>query len=219
MSSMAGWIPGASVLPSCPEIGSGRREGAADGGSAPPRLRHRHIPARSGQAPATAPCQGKHQQPDPFPTAAGARCLSWKQSRPNRGAPSRQQIPSSSRFSLGRMALVLGAVLLAASAAVPPGLPAPRDLARSVLETHGQELRLLKLLGVTRTVGEGWAIRWVQLGVPSSGTHLGEDPFLCRCREATDSSVLFPPPAVIRLGHPFQHQLHRPAARLPQKPP
>ncbi|KAM9650176.1 uncharacterized protein ACIBXB_012102 isoform 1-T1 [Morphnus guianensis] len=49
------------------------------------------------------------------------------------------------------MALVLGAVLLAASAAVPPGLPAPRDLARSVLETHGQELRLLKLLGVTRT--------------------------------------------------------------------
>ncbi|XP_010561632.1 PREDICTED: cathelicidin-2-like [Haliaeetus leucocephalus] len=50
------------------------------------------------------------------------------------------------------MALVLGAVLLAASAAVPPALPAPRDLARSVLETHGQELRLLKLLGVTRTI-------------------------------------------------------------------
>ncbi|KAM7124121.1 uncharacterized protein J5F26_001918 isoform 1-T1 [Ciconia maguari] len=49
------------------------------------------------------------------------------------------------------MALVLGAVLLAAGAAVPPGLPAPRDLARSVLETHGQELRLLKLLGVART--------------------------------------------------------------------
>ncbi|XP_054027404.1 uncharacterized protein LOC128898304 isoform X2 [Dryobates pubescens] len=42
------------------------------------------------------------------------------------------------------MALVLGAVLLAAGAAVPPGLPAPRDLARSVLETHGQELKLLK---------------------------------------------------------------------------
>lgn len=95
------------------------------------------------------------------------------------------------------MALVLGAVLLAASAAVPPGLPAPRDLARSVLETHGQELRLLKLLGVTRTVGEGWAIRWVQLGVPSSGTQLGEDPFLCRCREATDGSVLSPPPRQI----------------------
>ncbi|XP_064018499.1 cathelicidin antimicrobial peptide isoform X2 [Pogoniulus pusillus] len=49
------------------------------------------------------------------------------------------------------MALLLGAVLLAAGAAVPPGLPAPRDLARSVLETHGQELKLLKVLGVTRT--------------------------------------------------------------------
>ncbi|XP_075603282.1 uncharacterized protein LOC142600808 isoform X2 [Balearica regulorum gibbericeps] len=49
------------------------------------------------------------------------------------------------------MALVLGAVLLAAGTAVPPGLPTPCDLARSVLETHGQELRLLKLLGVART--------------------------------------------------------------------
>ncbi|KQK82987.1 hypothetical protein AAES_69095 [Amazona aestiva] len=49
------------------------------------------------------------------------------------------------------MALVLGAVLLAAGAALPPALPAPRDLARSVLETHGQELRLLKMLGVART--------------------------------------------------------------------
>nr|XP_032602465.2 uncharacterized protein LOC115494112 isoform X2 [Taeniopygia guttata] len=62
-----------------------------------------------------------------------------------------------------RMALLLGAVLLAAGAAVTgavPGavtgavtgaVPAPRELARSVLETHGQELRLLRLLGVTRT--------------------------------------------------------------------
>ncbi|KAM4794164.1 uncharacterized protein ACIQIH_017272 [Cyanocitta cristata] len=61
------------------------------------------------------------------------------------------------------MALVLGAVLLAAGAAVPPpvpppvpaavpaAVPAPRELARSVLETHGQELRLLRLLGVART--------------------------------------------------------------------
>ncbi|XP_065486403.1 uncharacterized protein LOC135986344 [Caloenas nicobarica] len=50
------------------------------------------------------------------------------------------------------MALVLGAVLLVTGAtAVSPGLPAPRDLARSVLETHGQELRLLKVLGVART--------------------------------------------------------------------
>ncbi|KAK2514034.1 hypothetical protein Q9233_015147 [Columba guinea] len=50
------------------------------------------------------------------------------------------------------MALVLGAVLLVTGAtAVSPALPAPRDLARSVLETHGQELRLLKVLGVART--------------------------------------------------------------------
>ncbi|XP_041320109.1 uncharacterized protein LOC121351805 isoform X3 [Pyrgilauda ruficollis] len=52
--------------------------------------------------------------------------------------------------------LLLGAVLLAAGAApapaVPPAMPAPRELARSVLETHGQELRLLRLLGVARTV-------------------------------------------------------------------
>ncbi|XP_030827358.1 atherin-like [Camarhynchus parvulus] len=51
--------------------------------------------------------------------------------------------------------LLLGAVLLAAGAAlppaVPPAVPAPRELARSVLETHGQELRLLRLLGVART--------------------------------------------------------------------
>ncbi|XP_033375701.1 actin cytoskeleton-regulatory complex protein PAN1-like isoform X2 [Parus major] len=35
--------------------------------------------------------------------------------------------------------------------AVPAAVPAPRELARSVLETHGQELRLLRLLGVART--------------------------------------------------------------------
>ena len=206
-----GWMdPGGiscTVLPRNRERTKGRGRG---GESALPSLRHRRIPARSGRVPATAPRQGKHRQPDPFPTAAGARCLSWKSSQPSRGAPSRtscrfpsrQPIPSSSRFSLGRMALVLGAVLLAAGAAVPPGLPAPRDLARSVLETHGQELRLLKLLGVARTVGEGWAMRWVQLGAPSSGTHPGGDPFPRRRREATVGSMLLLL-ADVRLGHPF----------------
>ncbi|KAL9870181.1 uncharacterized protein GJ701_010282 isoform 2-T2 [Geothlypis trichas] len=52
--------------------------------------------------------------------------------------------------------LLLLLLLLAAGAAVPPAVPpavpAPRELARSVLETHGQELRLLRLLGVARTV-------------------------------------------------------------------
>lgn len=60
----------------------------------------------------------------------------------------------------GLMALpLLLLLLLAAGAAVPPAVPpavpAPRELARSVLETHGQELRLLRLLGVARTVGKG----------------------------------------------------------------
>ncbi|KAM6104158.1 uncharacterized protein LJ206_018278 isoform 2-T2 [Theristicus caerulescens] len=142
-----GWMdPAPSVVPPCRKTGSEGREGAAEG----------NRPCRAFGIAAslpdpTAARQGKHRQPDPFAAAAGARCLSWRRSQPSRGAPSRAHslVP---RLFPGRMALVLGAVLLAAGAAVPPGLPAPRDLARSVLETHGQELRLLKLLGVARTV-------------------------------------------------------------------
>lgn len=176
------------------------------------------ISARSGQAPTTAPGQGKHRQPDPFPTAAGPSVYPGGEAggagAPRRAdsrfpIPSCRPLPWSLRFP-GRMALVLGAVLLAAGAAVPPALPAPRDLARSVLETHGQELRLLKMLGVARTVGAGRATGGVQLRHPSRW-----DPFPHRHWEATKVLVL---PADIRLGHPFQHQLHRPAARLPQKP-
>ncbi|XP_065523076.1 uncharacterized protein LOC136008167 [Lathamus discolor] len=113
----------------------------------------------SGQAPTTAAGQGKQRQPDPFPTAAGPSVYPGGEAggagAPRRAdsrfpIPSCRPLPWSLRFP-GRMALVLGAVLLAAGAAVPPALPAPRDLARSVLETHGQELRLLKMLGVART--------------------------------------------------------------------
>lgn len=94
------------------------------------------------------------------------------------------------------MALVLGAVLLAAGAAVPPGLPAPRDLARSVLETHGQELKLLKLLGVARTVGAGWAM-------PGVWPAPDGDPFSHRRWEAADRSVLFPPRQTFDWGTHF----------------
>lgn len=105
------------------------------------------------------------------------------------------------------MALVLGAVLLVTGAtAVSPALPAPRDLARSVLETHGQELRLLKVLGVARTVGTGRGTRWGPR-VPS-GT---AKPPVALSLSASLADV--------RLGDPFQHQLHRPPTRLPQKRP
>lgn len=129
--------------------------------------------------------------------------LGGPRAEPSRPFPIPQPVPSSST----RMALVLGALLLATGAAIPPGLPAPRDLARSVLETHGQELKLLKVLGVVRTVGTGFG-QWG--GGVGGGTHLGGDPFF--------RSVLLPT-TDFRLGNPFQHQLHRPAARLSQKPP
>ncbi|XP_074675180.1 uncharacterized protein LOC141921082 [Strix aluco] len=105
----------------------------------------------SASPPGPGERQGKHGQPDPLPTAAGARCLSWQAQRAEAGAPSRAQRRCPGPAAAPCMALVLGAVLLAAGAAVPLGLPPPRDLARSVLETHGQELKLLKVLGVTRT--------------------------------------------------------------------
>lgn len=90
--------------------------------------------------------------------------------------------------------------------AVSPALPAPRDLARSVLETHGQELRLLKVLGVARTVGTGRGTRRgprVAAGAAKPPVALSLSPSL----------------ADVRLGNPFQHQLHRPPTRLPQKRP
>lgn len=90
------------------------------------------------------------------------------------------------------MALVLGAVLLAVSAAVPPAVPpavpAPRELARSVLETHGQELRLLRLLGVARTVGKGLRVRG---GAPGSGTHPVRVPTELFSRQSFDWGTHF----------------------------
>ncbi|XP_074754302.1 uncharacterized protein LOC141957192 isoform X2 [Athene noctua] len=96
--------------------------------------------------PRRAPAKENTGNPIPSPRRQGPGVYPGKRSGLRLGRP-----PEPCRVSLGRMALVLGAVLLAAGAAVPPGLPAPRDLARSVLETHGQDLKLLKLLGVTRT--------------------------------------------------------------------
>ncbi|XP_071661549.1 uncharacterized protein [Patagioenas fasciata] len=123
---------------------SGRRGRA--GGSVPPSI-----------AASRRTCQGKHWQPDPFPAAAGAPVYPGGEAGEIGGPPScaespfptPQQFLSREPISRGAtglpMALVLGAVLLVTGAtAVSPALPAPRDLARSVLETHGQELRLLK---------------------------------------------------------------------------
>lgn len=77
---------------------------------------------------------------------------------PGAGGPRGEARGSFPAMALLLLLLLLGAVPLAAGAAlapaVPPALPAPRELARSVLETHGQELRLLRLLGVARTVGK-----------------------------------------------------------------
>ncbi|KAM6089514.1 uncharacterized protein VSU04_001863 [Chlamydotis macqueenii] len=136
------------------------RNGGAGAGKGPPRGNR----PRLRRLRPSARCQGKLRQPDPVPTAAWGPVfiLEPKPAEPGgpepRGRfPIRRALPEPTAASLvfplpgGRMALVLGAVLLAAGAAAPPGVPAPRDLARSVLETHGQELRLLKLLGVART--------------------------------------------------------------------
>ncbi|XP_069634518.1 uncharacterized protein [Haliaeetus albicilla] len=127
----------------------GRGRGWGIGPAEAPTSPHPHQ-VRASACHGTAPRKTPATRSLPHGGGGPVFILEAKLAEP--GGPSRQQIPSSSRFSLGRMALVLGAVLLAASAAVPPALPAPRDLARSVLETHGQELRLLKLLGVTRTI-------------------------------------------------------------------
>ncbi|KAM3678971.1 uncharacterized protein VK521_001878 [Ammospiza maritima maritima] len=74
---------------------------------------------------------------------------------PQPGAPSRARARSGAHRGLMALPLLLPLLLGAAGAAVPPAVPpavpAPRELARSVLETHGQELRLLRLLGVART--------------------------------------------------------------------
>ncbi|XP_064301346.1 methyl-CpG-binding domain protein 6-like isoform X2 [Phalacrocorax carbo] len=119
-----------------PRRASGIAASQPDPGELPPR---HHAKENTGNPIPSPPRRG----PGVYPGGEAGRAGGPE--------PRRRPIPSSSRSPRGRMALVLGAVLLAAGAAVPPGLPAPRDLARSVLETHGQELRLLKLLGVART--------------------------------------------------------------------
>ncbi|XP_033916335.1 uncharacterized protein [Melopsittacus undulatus] len=112
---------------------------------------------RWGLSPASPPGPGRHpprprakeNSGNPIPSPRQRGPLFILEAKPEELGP-RAELTADSRPA-GRMALVLGAVLLAAGAAVPPALPAPRDLARSVLETHGQELRLLKVLGVART--------------------------------------------------------------------
>ncbi|XP_051662137.1 potassium/sodium hyperpolarization-activated cyclic nucleotide-gated channel 4-like [Manacus candei] len=132
-----------------PRTGSRPREEGAMEGDRPCR-----APASPHPLPVRASSsrlRAKDNSGNPSPSrGTGGPCLPWSRSR---GAPSRGPIPGGQRTPCcpALMALLLGAVLLAAGAAIPPGMPAPRDLARSVLETHGQDLRLLKLLGVTRT--------------------------------------------------------------------
>lgn len=108
--------------------------------------------------------------------------------------------------------LLLGALLLLLLGALPPAVPvppAPRELARAVLEAHGQDagtgLKLLKLQGVTRTVG---ACSAAERFSPRGG-------FAPRRRRPF---FLFFPPAEVRLGHALHHQPHRPRDGLPQKP-
>ncbi|XP_057258878.1 uncharacterized protein LOC130595854 [Pezoporus wallicus] len=148
----AGCIPGSSLVLS-------RCKWGVYGGKGP----------RWGISPASPPGPGRHPPRHPAKENTGNPIPSPRQrgpvfileAKPEELGPRAEltadprsraagRFPGSLRFP-GRMALVLGAVLLAAGAAVPPALPAPRDLARSVLETHGQELRLLKMLGVART--------------------------------------------------------------------
>lgn len=142
-----------------PKLGADEGKGPRRGiGPAEPPASPHPCQVRASAHHGTVPRKTPATRSLPHSGGGPVFILEAKPAEPGGPEPSREpipepraDIPSSSRLSLGRMALVLGAVLLAAGAAVPPGLPAPRDLARSVLETHGQELRLLKLLGVTRT--------------------------------------------------------------------
>lgn len=89
-------------------------------------------------------CLSKKNSSNPIPSRvlSPAPCLSWKRSPMD---------------VLLLAVLLLGVLLPTSPLPTAPLPPTPRELARAVLEAHGRDagsgLRLLKLQGVTRTVG------------------------------------------------------------------
>ena len=108
--------------------------------------------------------------------------------------------------------LLLGVLLPTAPLSTAPLPPTPRELARSVLEAHGRDagsgLRLLKLQGVTRTVGAslGFPAGFWGRGSLLVGPNAQQTSFPCRSLTGarTSPSISLPvrPPA---LPAPLRH--------------
>ncbi|XP_050164163.1 insulin receptor substrate 4-like [Myiozetetes cayanensis] len=99
--------------------------------------------------PGPAAGQGQHRQPEPFPPNGGPAFTLG----PGPGGPEARADPGKGENSLlcRSDGAAVGSGAAGGGRRDPAGNAGPRDLARSVLETHGQDLRLLKLLGVART--------------------------------------------------------------------